>query len=81
MLDFERNAAFTEGGYGLGVAKGYDDTTPTVGHNGGVPGLRAEMWYLTEANATIVVLANTHSASFTDAYLSVQRLVVEHLGP
>jgi len=81
MLDFDRDAAFTEGGYGLGVAKGYDDRTPAVGHSGGVPGFRAEMWYLTEAHATIVVLANTDSASFTDAYLSVQRLVVEHLGP
>jgi hypothetical protein len=39
------------------------------------------MWYPTKAHATIMVLANTDSASFADACLSLQRLVVEHLGP
>lgn len=81
MLDFERNAGLPNGGsYGLGAMKGLVEGVEAVGHSGAVPGFQAEMWYLTKQRAVLVVFANSDTARVADAYQSLQRIVVEHIG-
>jgi len=90
MLDFGRNAGLPGGGtYGLGAVSGARglgnvkapaDEVPAVGHGGGLPGFRSEMWYLTNQRVTIVVLTNTDRDEVVSVYMALQALIVKHRG-